>query len=485
MTGRAIVFAVLAAACAASHGYAATVVTQVEYPWQLVVRGEQVRVSYELRRSEDRGTVVPRAVGTLFVRNDRQRHFVALRLHFERSQGRYYLRARVPDRFLVGRRLYYYGVIRTLDADRATTLPVGGARVAESVWVLRDAFRVRVGRQTFGRTAVPEAIVARAQATEVGFNSCPECHQPFGPWSFEIGRDRSVWLFDYLGLTPDLTAGQILSWTPGEPEPVARKLQLPFAQMSWERGSEFAVGPDQSIYVLRGGPPSPPAAPGQRLTRLSASGQVLWTSHLDRACCGFNTPLRTGPDGMLYFTNPTEGPREFSGWRGRWVPIATRDGRPLSRAAQKRGTRWSQPVPGGLRLVGNSATFDHNGEPHEARLALIDRAGRVVRAWRVTSSTIVYWDWNREPAFVGGDPVLTLTAVTNRSTPPEHVLLRLGRRGQIRASLVLPVDQAPLTPFGNYAITDIRVQPDGKVYQLGSAPDFGVAIYRYALVPPP
>jgi hypothetical protein len=31
--------------------------------------------------------------------------------------------------------------------------------------------------------------------------------------------------------------------------------------------------------------------------------------------------------------------------------------------------------------------------------------------------------------------------------------------------------------------TDIRVGPDGWIYQLGSSPDFGAAIYRFSLRP--
>ena len=60
-------------------------------------------------------------------------------------------------------------------------------------------------------------------------------------------------------------------------------------------------------------------------------------------------------------------------------------------------------------------------------------------------------------------------------------MLRLGPRGGIRTRFALPKRDPPRSAYGESAFTDIRVQPDGRLYQLGSAPDFGAAIYRYSL----
>ena len=47
----------------------------------------------------------------------------------------------------------------------------------------------------------------------------------------------------------------------------------------------------------------------------------------------------------------------MSNWKPPWVPVATPDGRPLSLAKQWSGTRWTQPLPGGLRLVAANAAW--------------------------------------------------------------------------------------------------------------------------------
>lgn len=73
----------------------------------------------------------------------------------------------------------------------------------------------------------------------------------------------------------------------------------------------------------------------------------------------FNSQLRMGPDGTLYYFVPTEV--------GRWVPVATPAGGPVPRSEQRRQASRYQPLPGGLRLVRAFA-------PHEARFALIDEA---------------------------------------------------------------------------------------------------------------
>jgi hypothetical protein len=41
----------------------------------------------------------------------------------------------------------------------------------------------------------------------------------------------------------------------------------------------------------------------------------------------------------------------------------------------------------------------------------------------------------------------------------------------------------PRSAWGDWVNTDIWVKPDGKLYQLGSAPDFGVTISRHSLAP--
>ena len=39
----------------------------------------------------------------------------------------------------------------------------------------------------------------------------------------------------------------------------------------------------------------------------------------------------------------------------------------------------------------------------------------------------------------------------------------------------------PRAVFGDNLLADIRIGPDGRLYQLGSSPVSGVSIYRYSL----
>jgi hypothetical protein len=227
--------------------------------------------------------------------------------------------------------------------------------------------------------------------------------------------------------------------------------------------------------------------PPLRLSRVSAGGQVLWTSKLDTDIA--NTQLRTGPDGTLWVGGWSATWKDDPyDWRA-WAPAATPAGRPLSLAQQEAQIRWTASVPGGRQLVMVSAGWTGlpwTPEPHEQRVALVDRAGRVVRAWRIRSRTSIEPPFpNVTPALVGGDPVVVLfpTRVQGGTYQREYLVLRLGRKGEVRTRFALPYSDPPLSAFGEWSITGIRIQPDGKLYQLGSAPDFGVAIYQYPLAP--
>jgi hypothetical protein len=162
------------------------------------------------------------------------------------------------------------------------------------------------------------------------------------------------------------------------------------------------------------------------------------------------------------------------------MPAATPDGRPLSAAEQRRRTHWPyQQVAGGLRLLSEVYTAANvDAAAREARFALIDSRGRVVRAWRVVSRTDINFNYTT-PELVGGDPVVVLDATAGR--PPnfkwEYVVLRLGSHGT-RARFSLR-----RTVYGDNLLADVRVGPDGKLYQLDSSPTSGVTISRYSLRP--
>jgi hypothetical protein len=62
-----------------------------------------------------------------------------------------------------------------------------------------------------------------------------------------------------------------------------------------------------------------------------------------------------------------------------------------------------------------------------------------------------------------------------RGTRRENVILRLGPNGT-RARF-----SVPFSVWGDELYADLRLGPDGKLYQLATSPTTGVAISRYSL----
>ena len=119
--------------------------------------------------------------------------------------------------------------------------------------------------------------------------------------------------------------------------------------------------------------------------------------------------------------------------------------------------------------------FRDDTAPHELRYALLDRRGRVVRSWRILSNTEVYLH-QAAPELVGDDPLVVLAFAKHGVQPTwEYEALRLGPHG-LQSSLTLPARL-----WGDTASPDLRVGPDGSIYQLATSPTAGVTISRYSL----
>ena len=425
----------------------------------LIAPGDRVELGYQVDTS---GVKAP--TGSLYVRNDLQRRFERLPLSLRRPSTA--LRAVVPHRLIQGHKLLYYAVVRDPKSGRSATIPAGGQRSPATAWILEKPIVVRLGTHRFGHLRAPDAVVARAGSDQVGFENNSEYQ--FGPQTFLVGRDGSVWLHDGL-------KQRMLRWRAGQPDSVEQSVPLPF----FAGDNDVALGPAGSFYVTRllRNPPR------LMLYRMSATGKVLWQRRLagDYAgnsgfVLGSNSPLRVGPDGTLYCLVFMGLPGDEWGW----MPVATPAGAPISAVAQRRGTRWPfQPFARGLRLL--SETYTPPGAetaPHEARYALIDARGRLVRAWRVFSRTDLGGTL-LTPQLVGGDPVVALgvTAGMGATAKSEYIVLRLGRQGtRVRFSLVPRV-------WGARLLTDLRVGPDGRLYQLSTSPATGIMINRYSLGP--
>jgi hypothetical protein len=320
---------------------------------------------------------------------------------------------------------------------------------------------VALGSHRFGHLRPPDAIVARADPDQVGFSSPPKGADgvSYGPWSFDVAQDGSVWLLDEVN-------HQLLVWQAGQPNRPARAVPLPMDPL--ERIANFTVAADHTIYATY----IPPPGPGPKTLRLAAltpSGQLRWTAEtIDEI---FNAQLRIGPDNALYMYEGRPGH-----W---WTPLTTPAGRPLPVAVQRRRTSPQQPLPGGLRLA---ATRQATGG--EWRFALTNQAGRTLRGWRVTSQT----DLGAQgitPALVGGDPVVVLEVTQPSKTRYlyEYQVLRLARTGG--TSLRFAIAPEVRVVYGDAPMTGLRVGPDGQLYQLRSSRTAGVSIARYSLTPAP
>jgi len=462
---------VLVAASAPSAPTAAKLkVAQREFAPSLVAPGERVEVEYDTR-------TLPSARGFLYVRNDLQRAFTRVTLLLRKARGlddkRLLLRGVVPVRTVRGHWLYYYAVIHDRKSGRSVRVPAG----LESVRVLTGAQIIKLGTHRFGNLRAPEAVIASAGPKDVGIGIEGKVN---GPQSFQIASDRSVWLMDQFNR-------RLLVWPPGQPNAHPRAISLASLPTVW-LANDFARGPAGSLYVSFKS--MTPGVPALGLSRLTATGHVLWTSKLATFTV---SRLRLGPDGTLYFVGGLAEPRGGDSW----VPAATPAGRPLSTAYQLRRRLHYQPLPGGLRLVSTSGRFQKGFcgvVPYEQRFALIDRAGRLLRAWRITSRTTISESLSATPALVGGDPVVVLLARRPsgpagnpcRSVEAEYLVLRLARSGPSHTLFALPSaseegeNLSGRAGYG-YMITDVRIGPGAKLYQLGSSPTVGVRIMQFSL----
>jgi hypothetical protein len=430
-----------------------------EIPW-LIVRGQPLTLSYGID-----GTHKDPIRGVLYVRSSRQRDFREIPLAAKNGS----VIARVPGSFATGPKLSYYAVLRD-PSGRSVTVPATGARSPEQVWVVDRPLRVSLGTHRFGHLATPNAIVAQAGPKNVGFVGCAEdaarhtlcangsqppqgggcgCGEPsYGPSSFDIARDGSIWLLDEVN-------HRLLVWRPGRPASLDRTVPLP-QNLSV---TDFALGPAGTIYLYA----TDHVGPGHsNLYAFTSTGRLRW-----KAPGHGSAPLRIGPDGALY--TPFGFPLADQ-VRSAWTPLATSAGRPLSVAEQHRRTSPFQPLARGLRLVTTQPSS------HEVRFGLINPAGELVRAWRVTSRTELY-PMTATAALVGTDLIVGVDM--SRPNQWEHVVLRLAATGGTR--LQLAFDANALWGSHDLPSTPLRIGPDGRLYQLRTSLEAGASVARYAL----
>jgi hypothetical protein len=422
----------------------------------LVVRGDRVTLVY------DAG--VKRATGSVFVRNDRRRKFLRLSLVAERGPASTY-RANVPDRLIRSQHLRYYAVLRDRGTGRTARVPAKGV---SSALVLEHPKVIHLGTHRFGETRPPDQVVATAAADQVGWQIPPPGQGPkAGPQSFLVGPDHSIWLHDSFN-------DRMLVWDASDPRTVARTVPLPDRSAD----NDVALGPEGSLYVTHG----QGHGLGYRmvLKRLGPTGQTMWTGELagdffgesQSFVIGTNSSLRPGPDGTLHLLASMFG---RPGGELGWMPVATPHGRAIPRGRQHRRTDWPyQPIGGGLRMVTEAYTPVTDGPVQEVRVAIVNRRGDLVRAWRVKSRTPI--NLHDTPDVLRNAPTIVLDLLEGNDTSGrwEYEVLRLGQTPTMFS--------VPHLAFGDNILPDIRMSstPAGAVYQLSSDPSFGVQILRYS-----
>jgi hypothetical protein len=422
---------------------------------QLVVPGDRAIARYSVESGS-------KAVhGMLYLRNDPRKTFAQLPV---KRAGNYVVR--VPNRLISGKRLSYYAVFTDPSTRKSLRVP---ARGTSTTWVLGHPVVIKLGAHQFGEPTAPEAVVARARADQVGWDNNDAEGFHVGPQTLQVGSDRSVWLEDSIN-------NRLLVWKPSQPDSFARAVPVPYGAGI----SDVAFGPGGTLYVTR-----KLIDPARLvLDKLdAATGRLLWENRVGLEYAGGPTgnsypligsysPLRTGSDGTLYYFVGLPG--GVSGW----LPVATAAGKPLAPRVQLRGVRRLLPTAGGLRLLGPEFyTPREDTAPHEVRYALVDRRGRLVRAWRIVSRTEFNFIHTIVPQLVGGEPTVVFDFVKSDGDRQtwEYEILRLGPHGaSSRLSLARAI-------WGDGALDDLRFGPDGKLYQLTTSLQDGVVINRYPL----
>ena len=432
-----------------------------EPPW-LIGRGRPVTLAYALLDSSVKGT--------LYVRSNLQRSYTRLTL----ARGTYCpgdpvdaaamrrdkvcgsaLLARVPRELTGGSKLFYYAVLRDSASGRSVTVPAGGARKPQRVWIVDRFLAVSLGAHRFGHLRAPDAIVARSGPEGIGLSCCADPPGGDGPSSFDIARDGSIWVLDRLN-------HRMLVWRAGRAGQPVRSVPLPQNLNI----SDFALGRDGTIYARAGDTADLGRGDKNHLYALTPTGGVRWKAPSTPGIA--EAQLQLGPDGTVYALQGCGGKCAPFGGHAFWTPLTTPDGRPLSQAQRARRAGPFEPLPGGLRLV-TELSFS------VARFALINQADEVVRAWSVTSRTRMS-RLAAAPALVGGELVFPLEVSAQQHWEQLIVRLRPGGGTRIRFAL----DDHPVVGEVNL-FAALRIGSDGRLYQLRTSLKTGVSIARYSL----
>ncbi len=394
-------------------------------PPLLVSPGEKVDLTYEVvcppegddPRSE---ACVPQ--GSVYVRRVGEPSFAEIPLAGDRN-GR--LSASVPPPFTSGAGFDYYVEIEDGRGESAA-LPQGGAEAPEHTWAVSSWTTVDLGTHTFGVARPPDATLTTAGwgsgDGDLGLESGPE-QSRIGPSAFDVGPDGSIVVLDQVN-------SRLAVYRPDSPT-ASKKLPIDFVGAE----GDLAVAGDGTTYVLDDGGA---ASPMPIVRALDAAGGPVASTPLAEPVADM---VRIGPEGPIVHAYPSE----------QWLP--TGPGRPpLDPAEQVARARTGRAVSGGVEVVVRAS-------PTEAQFALVG-GDRVIRSWRVTSSTSLGEVQLAEPYRDG------LVAVVRLWTEKEAEF-RVLRLAPERLAGSFAVDRAEWAETA--ALSRFRLH-GGSLYQLRSAP---------------
>lgn len=451
---------------AASPGRSAVslTVTHEGNPPQLLLPRDAAEVEYVIGTA---GVLKP--TGTLFVRRDGQSSFTPLPLRLGFASGRHpRLYVTLPRRFLQGKRLFYYAQLQDPASGASLTIPAQGADAPQASWILHRPVTVKLGRYRFGHLQAAEAVVARAPTKKVGW----DLRSQRGPTTFLVGRDRSIWLLDTLN-------NRMLVWRAGKPNSPVRSVPLPTEGRHDVAFQDVAFGPGHTLYVTR----AQAWTVGFQIFRIDATtGAVLWkiSSYAATGWDGlpaWGVPLWVGPDGALYACMSNLDLELYGAPEYGWMPLATPTGTPIPPTAQFEQIVWGhEPLSGGRRFIAENYLPPHaRYSPRDARFAVLDRYGRLIRSWRVASKSSIPVGYFFSPQLLNRGVVAEFLKSAGPGKSLEHFVIRLGNKGlDGKASL-------PYRLWGGQDSSDLRIGPNGKIYALSTSPKTGVVVRRYNL----
>lgn len=412
-------------------------------PPGLLLRGGPATLS-ALADTSDGGSVIY----TAYVRGSPKTGFTRLAT---RVSGEGSTQWRVPARFLTGSVLEDYVVLRDSEGGHPVTIPPAGARAPFRSWILDNPVTIALGAHRFGNLRKPQSIVARAPAGsgpgQVGFYTPRPGEVGFGPSSFDVARDGTVWVADRVNR-------RLLAYAPGEARHPQRTITMP------QEPLELVIAPRGTIYVLAGA--AFHSWDPRTVYAFSPDGARLWAVPVAGEL--FNSNMRVDR-GIPWIHDQLRG----------WIPVTNRAGTPLTTAQQIRRTVPYQPIAPGLQLP-DTGTY-----PHEDTIGLATSTGTLRHAWRLTSRTAFQPIW--EQAMAGGD-VVEMAGVAKQTSSgylQEFLVVRFSPAGHI-------VDQFSLDARQSYQwgeFTRMRVGPDGLLYYLQTSPKWGMRVARYHLLSAP